>query len=105
MNKNQIPFFSCDSCNKEFKIGKCPFDFNPNLKIGLRRRYKLHCLHCGNLFLCPAEFERENFQRKPLCEECIADTYYDDRHDFDSPGPKEDQEMVDEYHRNRYGEY
>lgn len=102
MNKNQIPFFSCDSCNKEIKIGKCPFDFKPNLKISLRRKYKLHCLHCGNSFLCPAEFVRESFQRKPLCEECIPDTYHDERV---YPNEKDDQEIVDEYHLMRYGEY
>lgn len=102
MKKNQIPFFSCDSCNKEFKIGKCPFKFKPNLKIGLRRRYKLHCLHCGTLFGCPAEFQRDNFQRKPLCVDCIADTYYDERV---YPNEKDDQEIVDEHNLMKYGEY
>lgn len=136
MNKNQIPFFSCDNCvwwqnhnllpwkkfMEAFKIqfpksyesmiksekiyfsgsenfrdsypspgdelkqqkgqwfkptfSKCPFDFKPNLKIALRRKYKLHCFGCGNKFNCPAEVYRDKFIRFVTCGECLADMDY-----------------------------
>lgn len=55
-------------------FSKCPFDYKPNLKIALRRKYKLHCFGCGNTFGCPAEVYRGNVEVR--CGECVADDYY-----------------------------
>ena len=115
MNKKSIPFFSCNTCKNErdLKIGKCPFDFKPNLNIPLRRNYNMHCLQCGyTLFLCPAEFIRVYSDKKPVCGECIADKsqaeHYqalEDQWLRNHPGVDFDQYQIDEANKLRYGEY
>ena len=114
LNKNQIPFFSCDRCEKErdLKIGKCPFNFNPNLKIGLRRNYKMHCLSCSSAFLCPAEFIRQGKERIPYCGECLADIasaehdqYLEDKWYKEHPGMDPEEERRKEVYLMKYGEY
>lgn len=53
---------------------KCPFDFKPNLKIPIRRKYKLKCSHCNQSFGCPACVVRMNKRDLPICLECIPDS-------------------------------
>lgn len=64
----------------KLELSKCPFDFKPNLKIIIRRKYTLKCFRCGEYLGCPANVSREN--AGVICGVCLADSYYDDSHDY-----------------------
>ena len=113
MKKSQIPFFSCDHCNPNDIPNKCLFDFKPNLKIGLRRHYKLKCINCsGSNFFCPGDVFREGKDRKPICMQCLADISQSEQEQFQEdqwyknhPGQDPEEVQREQVYLQRYGEY
>jgi hypothetical protein len=113
--KNQkIPFAACDKCVEEYltksndsrndsivDFNKCPFKFKPNLKIPIRRKYRMKCF-CGEKFNCPAEITR--YKGKPYCGSCLGDAINSDQDDGYCPSAEDDQREVNRWLVDRYGE-
>ena len=78
---------------------KCPFNFKPNLKMALRRKYRMRCF-CGEEFQCPADLIR--YKGRAYCGNCISDEM--SPMDDYCPTAEDDQREVNQYLINRYGE-
>lgn len=81
--------------------GKCPFQYKPNLKIVVRRTYRMKCF-CGEAFACPAQVVR--YKGRPYCGSCLGDAISSDQDDGYCPTAEDDQREVNRWLVNRYGE-
>lgn len=83
-----IPFTICDRC---IAIREAKKNNEPNLKIVIRRKYRLKCCHCNELLGCPAYAIRINKETPPMCDDCVSDLASPDDYspEDDSWGPDE----------------
>ena len=84
-----------------------------------KKKYKLHCFNCGYDFYNKEEVFRVKYitpegkkRSMPVCGDCLSgwaaaevEAYEDEQWAKENPGVDREQEMIDEYHRRRYGEY
>ena len=108
--KKKIHIRSLDDIKKYWSkpLGKCPFNYKPNLKIPLRKHYRMKCFGCGQYFICPADIYRNNI---PYCGECLADigsAEYDqmqeDKWYREHPGQDPEEEYRNQVYLQKYGE-
>ncbi len=68
----------------------------------LKKKYKLRCFSCGNLFKSKRDVFRAN--GLPYCSDCMADQGSYDPNDY-CPNEIDDERMRDEAYMRMYGEY
>ena len=69
----------------------------------MSKKYKLKCFGCGYQFKNKKEVER--YEKKPYCNECIANIYMNQAaNDYYEEDPRSEQEIIDEANIARYGE-